>query len=44
MTEISITQKIYEYFDEIEDTEIRQNIIMYMEKYKIGNRGISIKT
>jgi len=44
MTEISITKTIYEYFDEIEDTEIRQNIIMYMEKYKIGNKGISTKT
>ena len=44
MTEISITRTIYEYFDEIEDTGIRQNIIMYMEKYNIGNKGISTKT
>lgn len=44
MTEISITKTIYEYFDDIEDTEIRQNIIMYMEKYNIGNKGISTKT
>ena len=44
MTEISITRTIYEYFDDIEDTEIRQNIIMYMEKYDIGNKGISTKT
>lgn len=41
MTEISITRLIYEYFDDIIDTEIRQNIIMYMEKYNIGNKGIS---
>jgi len=44
MTEISITKTIYEYFDDIGDTEIRQNIIMYMEKYNIGNTGISTKT
>ena len=44
MTEISITGTIYEYFDDIEETEIRQNIIMYMDKYNIGNKGISIKT
>jgi hypothetical protein len=44
MTEISITRTIYEYFDDIEETEIRQNIIMYMEKYNIGNKGISTKT
>lgn len=30
MTEISITRTIHEYFDDIGDTEIRQNIIMYM--------------
>ena len=44
MTEISITGTIYEYFDDIEETEIRQNIIMYMDKYNIGNKCISIKT
>jgi len=44
MTEISITKTIYEYFDDISDTEIRQNIIMYMSKYNIGNKGISTKT
>jgi hypothetical protein len=44
MTEISITRKIYEYFDDIEDTEIRQNIIMYIEKYNLGNKGISTIT
>ena len=44
MSEISITRTIYEYFDDIADTEIRQNIIMYMEKYNIGNKGISTKT
>ena len=43
MSEISITRTIYEYFDDIEETEIRQNIIMYMEKYNIGNKGISTK-
>lgn len=40
MTEISITRMIYKYFNYIEDTEIRQNIINYMEKYDIGNKGI----
>ena len=44
MSEISITRTIYEYFDDIEETEIRQNIIMYMGKYNIGNKGISTKT
>ena len=44
MSEISITRTIHEYFDDIEETEIRQNIIMYMEKYNIGNKGISTKT
>jgi len=44
MTEISITRTIHEYFDDIGDTEIRQNIIMYMQKYNIGNKGISTKT
>jgi putative component of toxin-antitoxin plasmid stabilization module len=44
MTEISITRTIHEYFDNIRDTEIRQNIIMYMQKYNIGNKGISTKT
>ena len=44
MTEISITRTIHEYFDDIWDTEIRQNIIMYMQKYNIGNKGISTKT
>ena len=44
MTEISITGTIYKYFDHIEETEIRQNIIMYMEKYNIGNKGISTIT
>lgn len=44
MAEISITRTIYKYFDDIGDTEIRQNIIMYMEKYNIGNKGISTKT
>ena len=44
MTEISITRTIYEYFNDIEDTEIRQNIFMYMENNNIGNKGISTKT
>ena len=44
MSEISITRTIYEHFDDIGDTEIRQNIFMYMEKYNIGNKGISTKT
>lgn len=44
MTGVSITGIIYKYFDDIEETEIRQNIIMYMEKYNIGNKGISTKT
>lgn len=44
MTEILITNTIYDYFDNIEETEIRQNIIMYMEKYNIGNKAISTKT
>lgn len=42
--EVSIIRTIYEHFDDITDTEIRQNIIMYMEKYNIGNKGISTKT
>ena len=44
MTEVLITRTIYEYFKDLEDTEIRQNIINYMEKYNIGNKGISTKT
>ena len=44
MNEISITKTIYEYFDDIGDTEIRQNIINYMQKYNIGNKGISTIT
>src|SRR3990167_10657461 len=44
MTEISITRIIYEYFNDIKDTEIRQNIIRYMENYNISNKGISTKT
>lgn len=44
MTKISITRTIYKYFDDIKDTEIRQNIIMYMEKYNMGNKAISTKT
>ena len=44
MTEISITRIIYEYFNDIQDTEIRQNIIRYMENYNISNKGISTKT
>ena len=35
MNEISITKTIYEYFDDIGDTEIRQNIINYMQKFYI---------
>lgn len=44
MTEISITRTIYEYFSDIQDTEIRQNIFLYMENNNIGNKGISTKT
>lgn len=44
MTEIFITRTVYDYFDDIHDTEIRQNIILYMEKYNIGNKAISTKT
>ena len=44
MTEISITRTIHKYFDDITDTDIRQNIIMYMEKYNMGNKAISTKT
>lgn len=44
MTKMSILRTIYKYFNDIEETEIRQNIIMYMEKYNIGNYGILTKT
>ena len=44
MTEISITRTIYKYFDDIRDTEIRQNIFMYMENNNITNKAISTKT
>lgn len=44
MNEILITNTIFKYFDDINETEIRQNIIMYMEKYNIGNKAISSKT
>jgi hypothetical protein len=44
MNEILITNTIFKYFNDINETEIRQNIIMYIEKYNIGNKAISTKT
>lgn len=38
MTEISIIRKIHEYFDDIGDTEIRQNNYV-MKKYNLSNKG-----
>ena len=43
MNEVSIRRKIYEYFDEIEFTGVRQNILLYMESHK-SNFGFSTKT
>lgn len=44
MNEVSITRKIYEYFDEIEYTGVRQNILLYMENHNISSFGFSTKT
>jgi hypothetical protein len=44
MNEVSITRKIYEYFDEIEYTGVRQNILLYMDNHNISNFGFSTKT
>jgi hypothetical protein len=39
MNEVSIRRKIYEYFDEIEFTGVRQNILLYMENHNISSFG-----
>ena len=44
MTLVSIMGTIYKYFDDIQETELRQNIFFYMEKYNMGNRAISTIT
>lgn len=44
MSDISISKLIYKYFDDITDTETRQNIIHYMSIHNISNKGIIRKT
>lgn len=44
MSEMLITDLIYKYFDDIRETEIRQNIYRYMENNNISNKGILTTT